>query len=419
MPNSLDPSLRGFDALCIPNLFADCLSTLPSHVSSSFEEALVEGEFEINDDQCDTALQNLIGDGADRIAHAWAVSGRNLEKLTIMEPYLRGTARDAARRALGILPLPNRNNDKIKGAISILERTRDRQHINACRGIVAEHESERETESEDEDTHATTAKLLFGVVARSQLATSQGTLHERTPSSRSPRDMRPLVEEGSGRDIPVPKVPPTLHASTLPVSERGSLQKITGGTSRRRTNSDVATPQTQLLNDINTKDTRIIRPGNTDHEPSSFRPVIHTSSLSSLTSPARNQSLSTGRHDQPLMNLKNIPLTGKKRASVPLFPSSSCEKRSKDEKYLNTYADEHPVFASTKGEMTKVSSVASMEGGQLTNDAPESGCTEERGPGVDEETSRFQRRALRARSRAIEEKLRYAFSSEARQSGIW
>ncbi|KAF8491140.1 hypothetical protein F5888DRAFT_1063248 [Russula emetica] len=229
VPNSLDPSLRGFDALCIPNLFADCLSTPPSHVSPSFDEALVEGDIQVNDDHCDSALQNLVGDGADRIAHAWAVSGRNLDKFTIMEPYLRGTARDATRRALGIPPLPDGNSDKIKGAISILERMRDWQRINACRGIVAEHESERETESEDEDTHARTAKLLFGVAARSQMVGSQGTSHERTPSSQSLRDMRPLVEEGSGKDIPDPQVPPALHASTLPVSERGSQQKTAKG----------------------------------------------------------------------------------------------------------------------------------------------------------------------------------------------
>jgi hypothetical protein len=418
VPNSLDPSLRGFDALCIPNLFAGCLSTPPSHVSSSFDEALVEGDIEGNDDHCDSALQNLVGDGADRIAHAWAVSGRNSDKLTVMEPYLRGTARDAARRALGIPPLRDGNSGKIKGAISILERMRDLQRINACRGIVAEHESGRETESEDEDTHARTAKLLFGVAARSQMVGSQGTSHGRTPSSQSPRDIRPSVEEGSGKDIPDPQLPPALHASTLPVSERGSQQKIAKGTFRRRTNSEVASPQTQLINNINTKDTRMMRPRNADHKPSSFRPVAHTPSLSSLTSPATNQPHSTRRHDQPLMNLKNIPLTGTKRASVHLYSSSPSKKRSKDEKYLNVYADEDPVFASSRRETTNTSGMASMEAEQLTDAAPESGCTRERGPDVDEETRRSQRRALRARSRAIEEKLRYALVSESRQGRI-
>ena len=125
VPNGLDPSLCGFDALCIPNLFADCLSTPSPHVTFSFDETLVEGDIGLSDDHRDSALQNLVGDGADRIAHAWAVSGRNMDKLTVMEPYLRGTARDATRRGLGIPPLPDGNGDKIKGAISILERMRD------------------------------------------------------------------------------------------------------------------------------------------------------------------------------------------------------------------------------------------------------------------------------------------------------
>ena len=420
VPNSLDPSLRGFDALCIPDIFADCLSTPPSYVLSSFDEALVEGDIEVNDGHGDSALQNLVGDGADRVAHAWAVSGRNLDKLTIMEPYLRGTARDATRRALGIPPLPDGNSDKIKGAISILERMRDRQCISACRGNMARHGSERETESEDEeDTHAWTAKLLFGVAARSQMVGFQGTSHERTPGSQSPRDMRSLVEERSGKDIPDPQVPPALHASSLPVSERGSQQKIVEGTFRRRTNSDVASPQTQLINNTNTKDTRTMRPRNADPKPSSFRLLAHTSSLSSLISQARNKPLSTRRHDQPLMCLQKFPLTGIKRASVHVYSSSPSKKRSKDEKDPNAYTDGDLVFPTSRRETTNASDVVSAKVGQLANAAPESDCTGERGPNVDEETRRSQRRALRARSRAIEEKLRYALVSEARQSGIW
>ena len=419
VPNSLDPSLRGFDALCIPNIFADCLSTPPFHVSSSFDEPLVEGDVEVNDDHRDSALQNLVGDGADRIAHAWAVSGRKLDKLAVMEPYLRGTVRGATRRALGLPTLADWDRDKIKGAISILERMRDRERINACRGIRAEHESERETESEDEDTHARTAKLLFGVAARSQMVGYQGTSHERTQSSQSPRDTRPSVEEGSGKDIqvPDPQVPSPLHASTLPVSERDSQQKVSKGTFRCRSNSEVASPQIQQISNINAKDTRMIC-RNADHKPPSFGLVAHTSSLSSLTLLAKNQPISTRRHDEPLMNLQNIPLTGTKRTSAHLCSSSPSMKRSKDEKYLNAYAGQDPVLAFSRREMTNTSGETSMDAGQLTDAAPELGCTGERGPDVDEETCQLQRRALRARSHAIEEKLRYALVSEARQGRI-
>lgn len=411
MPNSLDPSLRGFDSLCIPNIFAGCLSTATSHVSPSFEEALVEGDIEVNDDNCDSALQNLVGDRADRIAHTWAVSGRNLNKLSVMEPYLIGTARDSIRRALGLPPLPDRNTGKIKGTISILERMRDRKRINTCRGIAAEPESERESESEDEDTHARTARLLFGAAARSRMVNSQGISHDRTLSSQSPRDIRPLVEEGSGKDIPDPQVSSTLHTSTLPVSERGSQQKIAEGTFRHRTNPDVASPQTQL---INTKGMAMMCPMNVDHKPSSFRSVAHTSSFSSLASPAKNRPLSTRQHDQPLVDLQNISLTGTKRVSLHLYSSSPSKKRKKNEKYLNIYADEHPMFATSKREKTNTSVVASMQVEQLTDAAPQSGSSGKRGPDVNDETRRSQRRALLARSRAIEDKLRYALVSEAR-----
>jgi hypothetical protein len=417
VPNSLDPSLRGFDALCIPNLFADCLSTSISHVSSSFDEALVDGDIEVNDGHCDSALQNLVGDGADRVAHAWAVSGRNFDKLTVMEPYLRGKAQDATRRALGIPPLPDGNSDKMKGAISILERMCDWKRINACHGFEVEHESERETESEDEDTHTMIAKLLFGTAERSQIVGSQGASHERISSSQLPRDMRPLVEQGSGKDIPDPQVPPALHASTLPVSERGSAPKIAKGTIGLGTNSGVASLRTQQINNINTKDIRTMRPRNVDHKPSSFRRIAPLSH-SSLTLPARNQPLFTSRHDQPLMSLKNIPLTGTKRASVHLYSSSLSKKRSKDEKYLNAYADEDHVFASDRRETTNASGAALMEVGLLT-DTPDSGWMGKSGPDIDEEACRSQRHALRARSRAIEEKLRYALVSEAGQSCIW
>ncbi|KAI9509474.1 beta-lactamase-like protein, partial [Russula earlei] len=101
VPNSLDPSLHGFDALCIPHLFSNCLSSPTSQISSSFDEALVEHDIVVSDDRSDVALQNLVGDGADGTVRAWAVSGRTVDKLTAMEPYLSGTARDMVRRMLG------------------------------------------------------------------------------------------------------------------------------------------------------------------------------------------------------------------------------------------------------------------------------------------------------------------------------
>jgi hypothetical protein len=403
VPNSLDPSLHGLDALCVPNLFANCLSTLPSF-SSSFAGALLDGDIHVSEDHCDSTLQNLVGDGADSIAHAWAVSGRIVDKLAVMEPFLRGTARNIVRRILGVPPLPREKSDGNEGAVSILQRVRDRQRINACRAIVPDHESDRETESDDEDTHARTAKMLFGVAGKSQMLGSQGISQERTRSSKSPPDRCLPVEEGSGEDTPDPKVLPTLHASTPPVSECESQQKFAKGTPRRRTNSDLTSQQTQLINIINTEDTLMTRLGNANYKHSSFRTVTHTS-FSSLTSSAMNQPHSTVRHDPLLTDLQNIPLTGTKRASVHLYSSNPATKRRKVEKCLDAYT-EGPVLASPTSEVA-----AGSRGVPAMGSAPESGCL---GEDVDEETRRFQRRALRGRSRAIEEKLRQALVMEAR-----
>ena len=408
VPNSLDPSLHGLDALCIPNLFANCLSTLPSHFSSSFAEALLEGDLQVSEIHCESALQNLVGDGADSIAHAWAVSGRIVDKLAVMEPFLRGTARDIVRRTLRVPPLPRENIDGNEGAESILQRARDRQRIDACRATVSDHESDRETESDDEDIHARTAKLLFGVAGKSQVVGSQGISQERTRSSKSPPDRRLLVEKRSGENTPNPKALPTLHASTPRVSECESQQNFAKGTARRRTNSDLASQQTRLKNIINMKDARMTtRLENTDDKHSSFRTVTHTS-FTSLSSSAVNHPHSTGRHDPPLTDLQSIPLTGTKRGSVHQYSSNPATKRSKVEKCLKAHTEEGPLLASPTSETANDRGVAVMDS------APESGCLGERGPDIDGETRRFQRRALRARGRAIEEKLRQALVMEAR-----
>ena len=401
VPNSLDPSLHGLDALCIPNLFANCLSTPPSHFSS-FTGALVDGDIEVIEDHCDPALQNLVGDGADIIAHAWAVSGRIVDKLAVMEPFLRGAVRDIVRRILGVPPLRSDNGGGNGGAVSILQRMRDGQRINACRATVTEHESDRETESEDEGTHAWTAKFLFGVAGRSQIEGSQGMSQERIRSYGS--DRRLLVEEGSNEDTSDPKIPAPLHASTPAVSECNSQQKFAKGSSRCGADSHLASLQTQVITSINTKDTWVMR---LRDEHSSSRAVAHTLPLSPLSSPARNQPHSTIRHDPPLTDLQNIPLTRTKRAPLHLY-SDPAKKRSKVEK-----AEEDPVMDSPRRKVAGPPGAAATEARKSTDVAPESGCTGQLGPD-DEETRRSQRRALRARSRAIEEKLRHALVTEAR-----
>jgi len=435
VPNSLNPSLRGLDALCIPHLFASCLSSQPSHSFTSFADALVESNIEIGEDNNDATLQNLVGDGVDSIARAWADSARILDKLAAMEPFLRGKVRDVVRRTLGIPPLQTENRDGNGGAISTLQRMRDAQRIKACR--VLERENDRETQSEDEEAHARTAKLLFELSGRGPTADSQGSFREKIHSCESPLGTHSLIEEGSSEDAPVPKVLHTMRASIQQVSECGSLQRVGKGTSRDRADSVLAPLQTQQLNIMGTKDTRL---RDADHKLSpSFSPVSHTSSL-----PSSNRSHAASQDDEPpLIDLLNIPPTGTgtkrrciqshsrsqsrsssrsqsplRRSSTHLHFQSPVTKRRKIETWLD---DHYRLGASTPG-FASSKAVASTHGqgpgviqvGKSTNAAPQTGSTEGRCPDMDGESRRAQRRALRARSRAIEEKLRHALTMHTR-----
>lgn len=432
MPNSLDPLLRGLDELSIPHLFANCLSSPPSH-SSSFTDALVEDDIEISieisEDHGDAALKNLVGDGVGSIARAWADSGRIMEKLAVMEPFLKGKKRNFVRKFLGIPPLQTKDSHENGGAISMLQRMRDAQRINACRAI--EHESDPETEREDEDRHAITARLLFGITERGQMVGSRGMSPGRIPSPVSPLGGRPLVEKGCSEDAPVPKVPLTLRASTPLVSECGCHQNVGKGTSRRRTDSDLASPPRRPLTCVGLRDTRITHLGDAERKPlSSSCATFNTPSLASHNSPTKCHSHVTSRDDPPLADLQNIPCTGTKRGypqpqsqsqsqylsrsqspflgPLPSPYLDTAMKRRKVEKWLDIHAGEDgpaPTLVSAK-EVISYQEVAPVHAGKDT--APQTDRTGECGPDVDEQARRARRRALRARSRAIEEKLRRA-----------
>ena len=420
VPNSLNPSLRGLDALCIPHLFANCLSSHPSSSFTSFADALVEGNIEIGEDDNDATLQNLVGDGADTIARTWADSARILDKLAVMEPFLTGKLRDVVRRTLGVPSLQTEDGDG-NGAISILQRMRDARRIKSCR--VLERESDRETQSEDEEAHARTAKLLFGVSGRSQMTDSQRTFQENIHGCELPLGRRRLVEVGGSEDAPVQKVLHAMPARTQQVSECGSQQKAEKVTPRDRSDSCLAS--------LKIMDTRLT---DADHRLSpSFSHDFHTPSLASSN---RSCAVSQG-DDLPLMDLLNIPPTGtgakrrriqshsesrlrsssrsrspSRRFSTQLHFQSPVTKLRKIETWLDVH---HQSDASTPGfALSKAAVSAHSQGlganqvGKSTNAASQTGSTERRCPDKDGELCRAQRRALRARSRAIEEKLRQA-----------
>jgi hypothetical protein len=201
-----------------------------------------------------------------------------------------------------------------------------------------------------------------------------------------------------------------------------------------RTDSNLVSLQPRLLNKIGTKDVRL---RDADNEPSS--PFSAASSTSSLPFPSSHHSYATSQDDDsPLMDLQNIPLTkpGLERQRIRSHSQSPSQSHSR---FIRTFPLAHLHFPNTAAKRRKVddASVAHRESdvvlvspkemdsplgligsgaiqvGESTNVARKTGFTKVRVLDVDGEMHRAQRRALCARSRAIEEKLRHALPMHA------
>ncbi|KAI0299686.1 hypothetical protein B0F90DRAFT_1727814 [Multifurca ochricompacta] len=406
VPNTLDPSIHGLDALCIPHLFAGCLSSSSSLSSSSFAEALVECDMDIGGDHGDAAMQNLVGDGADGIARAWVESGRREDKLAFVEPFLSGAARDIIRRALCLPPLPNKNSDGNERVTSMLQRMYDAQRIKACR--AERSESDEETQGGDEDAHARTARMLFGVPGNSEAAESQGVSIAHLEASKSSRGKHLLVEESRREDTSMPKAALPQRVPTPQVSECGSQQEPVKSNFKNRSDQNFASMRRTLL---------------TTSLPSA-RFVAHASSPPLFTLLERRRSAAPGQEVPPVADLQHIPLTGIKRAySQPQSQSSSslsgslsqlsplaysATKRRKVESWLAALVHEDAPSLVTRKDMLPAREASGVQKGNFLATGLQPGCIGDPVPEHDTETRRAHRRALRSRSRTIEEKLRRA-----------
>ncbi|KAH9924318.1 uncharacterized protein BXZ73DRAFT_79283 [Epithele typhae] len=94
VPNTLDPVLKGLDAVCISAMFAGCMAeeSKASPPTSSLAgvdmadvSSVLHSEAETNED---VAFKNLEGADARAIAEKWADSGRMKKKLATLKPYL-------------------------------------------------------------------------------------------------------------------------------------------------------------------------------------------------------------------------------------------------------------------------------------------------------------------------------------------
>jgi len=269
------------------------------------------------------------------------------------------------------------------------------------------------------------------------MADTQRTFREKIHSCGSSLGRRLLIEDGSSEDAPVPKVHHAMCGSTQQESERGSQQKAGKGTSRDRAGSDLASLRAQLLNIMGTKDSRLT---DADHKLSPlFSPLSHTSSVLSS-----NRSCAASQDDElPLTDQLNIPPTvaGAKRRRIQPHsrsqsrsssPSQSPSRRSSTRLHfqspvtkrrkIETWLDVHyksdastPGFAFSKAAVaTHSQGLGVIQVGKSINVASQPGSTDTRCPDMEGEPRQAQRRALRARRRAIEEKLRHALPTHAR-----
>jgi len=421
VPNTLDPSLHGLDALCIPNIFAGCLSTAQPPLSFAFTDALVDGNLEMIEGGEDSALQNLIGNDAERIARGWADSGRGAEKLAVVGQYLTGTARDAVRRVLGLAPLSREENSGIERAVSMLQRIHDKQRIQACRGGPNRvSQSDHVTESEDEDAHARTAMMLFGFAGTTQIVESQQEKKSQKQQSR-------------------PATVPASRVPTPPVSERG-FQHLPAS----RSSHIIHSGPSQGRGLVRIKDTRnacaeLFARADARSSPSSLPVVVaHAPSPPFLASSARCRSSasSLGRGDPPLVDLENIPPTNSKRQQ----PRSQSLSQSQSQSQSQCSASPPLIHAHIFKPATKrrklerqtvpltfvdaCASVSASTPAQATQTALTENFTAPTGVNENEmgrldldvdaaENGRVHHRALRARSRVIEEKLRCALLAPA------
>ncbi|KAJ3515705.1 hypothetical protein NLJ89_g1591 [Agrocybe chaxingu] len=106
VPNTLDPRLLGLDWAYIDRVFASCLyspqstptSTLRLRLGISLNDTLKAED----QNDCDVALKNLVGDGAADIAERWADQGKLLKKLKYIRSHLGREENDVIDRLLGV-----------------------------------------------------------------------------------------------------------------------------------------------------------------------------------------------------------------------------------------------------------------------------------------------------------------------------
>jgi hypothetical protein len=189
VPNSLDIILGGLDWLCIPSMFADCISSRPSALREDIRKYLAtrpKANWRIFSPDLgmdhDISLRNLEGADALEDAKRWVESGKTRSRLAKIASYLEGPEKEFVVSLL-------KHTDPIS-SLGVTSRATLVSHIrgkttlsqaeDAMAGLQAgasqisrpfyqSQESNSDTEDGDaEVARGVTADFIFGHIAASQ-----------------------------------------------------------------------------------------------------------------------------------------------------------------------------------------------------------------------------------------------------------
>jgi hypothetical protein len=190
VPNSLDIILGGLDWLCIPSMFADCISSTPSALREDIRKYLAthpKSNWRIFSPDLgmdhDISLRNLEGADALEDAKRWVESGKTRSRLAKIVSYLEGPEKEFVASLLN-------HTDPISslGVTSraiLVSHTRGKATLSQAEGAMADlqtgvsqisrpfyqsQESNSDTEDGDaEVARGVTADFIFGHIAASQI----------------------------------------------------------------------------------------------------------------------------------------------------------------------------------------------------------------------------------------------------------
>ena len=233
VPNTLDAKLGGLDWLCMPKMFADCISSDPSvlrenirtylatRAKSSWKTLLPDLDAEE-----DVAFKNLEGHDVLKDAERWGESGKTRTRLTKMLPYLEGPEWESVNRLLSSDNVSSeaptseqRSADGFEGRATLSQTERAMARLNTRTTAAAptrffHSQGSNEETDDEEDARGLTADYIFGHLSESQVFGKTASSSPVLPNSDLVEPVSPFAHHiestFSASAVPIPPmIPPT------------------------------------------------------------------------------------------------------------------------------------------------------------------------------------------------------------------